>query len=108
MLARANRLLRGDDFRKVMRSGKRHSTPHLVGYQLLESGSPTRFGFVVSKACGKAVKRNQIKRRLRSLAREKMTQIQPGSQIVLRALPGSAEQDFSSISSEFSEVLGLR
>ena len=108
MLTRANRLVRGDDFRKVMRQGKKLSTKHLVGYQLLETENPTRFGFVVSKACGGAVKRNQLKRRLRSIARDKMNQFPAGSQLVLRPLPGSSELEFSALESDFDRVLGLK
>ena len=108
MLTRANRLVRGEDFRKVMRSGKKLSTKQLVGYHLAEAGSPIRFGFVVSKACGGAVKRNQLKRRLRALARDKMSQVPAGSQIVLRTLPGSSELEFSALASDFDRVLGLK
>jgi ribonuclease P protein component len=107
MLNRANRLVRGEDFRKVMRSGKKLSTNHLVGYQLAEPESQTRFGFVVSKACGGAVKRNQLKRRLRSIARDKLSQLPAGSQVVLRTLPGSSELEFSALMSDFDRVLGL-
>ena len=74
MLDRANRLVRGDDFRNIMRSGKKTSSSHLVGYRLIETDQPTRFGFVISKACGNAVRRNLLKRRLRSIAREKLNQ----------------------------------
>lgn len=91
-----------------MRSGKKLSTKHLVGYQLLEAENPTRFGFVVSKACGGAVKRNQLKRRLRSIAREKLNQFPVGSQVVLRTLPGSSELEFSALASDFDRVLGLK
>lgn len=108
MLTRANRLVRGDDFRKVMRSGKKLSTKHLVGYHLLEAESETRFGFVVSKACGGAVKRNQLKRRLRSIARNKLTQFPAGSQVVLRTLPGSSELEFAALEADFDRVCGLK
>jgi ribonuclease P protein component len=108
MLTRANRLVRGEDFRKVMRSGKKLSTKYLVGYQVSEPESPVRFGFVVSKACGGAVKRNQLKRRLRSIAREKLAQFPAGSQVVLRTLPGSSELEFSALASDFDRVLGLK
>jgi ribonuclease P protein component len=91
-----------------MRQGKKLSTKHLVGYQILETESPIRFGFVVSKACGGAVKRNQLKRRLRSIARDKLDQIPAGSQIVLRPLPGSSELEFSALASDFDRVLGLK
>jgi ribonuclease P protein component len=91
-----------------MRSGKKTSSSHLVGYRLIETDQPTRFGFVISKACGNAVRRNLLKRRLRSLAREKMNQFPSGSQLVIRGLPGSAEQQFSNLSEQFDKVLGLK
>ena len=91
-----------------MRSGKKLSVNHLVGYQLSEPESPTRFGFVVTKACGGAVKRNQLKRRLRSMARDKLGQFPAGSQVVVRTLPGSSELEFSALVSEFDRALGLK
>jgi len=91
-----------------MRSGKKLSTKHLVGYQLLEPALPKRFGFVVSKASGGAVKRNLLKRRLRSLVRTSMDSFPAGSQVVLRTLPGSAELDFKGLSSDFDQVCGLK
>ncbi len=39
--------------------------------------SPTRAGFVVSKAVGGAVVRNKVKRRLRHLMRERVDQLPP-------------------------------
>jgi len=104
MLDRANRMLRGEDFRKVMRGGKKTTSKALVSYRLVEASEPKRFGFVVSKACGGAVKRNQLKRRLRSLAREKMSQFPEGSQVVLRTLPASSELDFAELRAEFERV----
>jgi len=44
MLDRANRLVRGDDFRKIMRAGKKQSTSHLVGYRLIEEDQSKKFG----------------------------------------------------------------
>ena len=108
MLDRGNRLVRGDDFRKIMRAGKKQSTSHLVGYLLIEADEPKKFGFVVSKASGGAVKRNLLKRRLRSLVRTQMELFPIGSQVVLRTLPGSAELDFQELSYDFRKVCGLK
>jgi ribonuclease P protein component len=91
-----------------MRSGKKLSTKHLVGYQLVENDLPQKFGFVVSKACGGAVKRNLLKRRLRGLVRTKMSMFPAGSQVVLRTLPGSAELDFKDLDADFEKVCGLK
>jgi ribonuclease P protein component len=100
-------MLRGEDFRKVMRGGKKTTSKALVSYRLIEASEPKRFGFVVSKACGGAVKRNQLKRRLRAMARQKMESFPAGSQFVIRCLPGSAELDFSELATDFDRALGL-
>ncbi len=47
-------------------------------------------GFVVSKAVGPAVVRNQVKRRLRHLTRERLALLPPGSLLVVRANPAAA------------------
>jgi ribonuclease P protein component len=45
----------------------------------------SRFGFVVSKRLGKAVKRNKIKRRLREATRLRLPYIKPGFDVVVIA-----------------------
>jgi len=47
-------------------------------------------GFVVSKAVGGAVVRNQVKRRLRHLARERLESLPGSAVLVVRALPPAA------------------
>ena len=107
MLARANRILKGSDFRVVMREGKKQAQENFVGYRILVADAETRFGFVISKACGNAVNRNKLKRRLRAIARESLPQLKPGSQIVVRALPGSCELDFEEINRQFHKAIGV-
>ena len=80
----------------------------MVGYRIIEENTSMKFGFVVSKASGGAVKRNLLKRRLRSLARKQMESFPIGSQVVLRSLPGSAELDFQQLTSDFEKVCGLK
>jgi ribonuclease P protein component len=91
-----------------MRAGKKQSTSYIVGYRLIEESEPKRFVFVVSKASGGAVKRNLLKRRLRSLVRKQMESFPIGSQVVLRTLPDSAELDFQKLSDDFEKVCGLK
>lgn len=63
-------------------------------------------GFVVSKAVGNAVVRNRVKRRLRALVRDRMTSLPPGSLVVVRALPASAEADFARLGVDLDACLG--
>src|SRR5690606_25028160 len=68
VLAKATRLTRGIDYRRVSRRGARSAAGHVVTH-IVETGEsrPARFGFIVSKAVGNAVRRNLIRRRLKAI-----------------------------------------
>ena len=61
---------------------------------------PTRFGFIVGKAVGTAVKRNRVRRRLRAIGRGVLESRPAGADIVVRALPGSSEASWDMLSGE--------
>lgn len=106
MLAKVNRLVNGDDYRRLVRRGRRQTTAHAVLY-LIHSDeiSPPRFGFIIAKTVGIAVNRNLVRRRLKAVAFEKLSGIAPGTEIVIRALPGAAQADWTSLHSEISDAL---
>jgi ribonuclease P protein component len=89
-----------------MRTGRKAVADHMVVY-INRDGSQTqaRFGFVVAKDVGVAVKRNLVKRRARSAIRERMQNFNSGEKVVIRALPGSAELDWQEFSSELDYCL---
>ena len=104
MLARANRITKAAEFRLVLNSGSRAIGQCLAVYCYQPEGPEllsTRVGLVVGKACGSAVVRNQIKRRLRSLARDVLPELPHGLLFVIRALPKSSQVDFDSLRGEF-------
>lgn len=70
-----------------------------------ESRNVPLVGFVVSKAIGNAVARNLVKRRLRALTRAKLASFPPGSHIVVRALPQSAQSNYEQLELDFSACL---
>lgn len=89
-----------------MRLGRKATTDHLVVYLNEEPNSnPTRFGLVVSKAVGNAVQRNLVKRRARSAIASRIGLVQPGSTLILRALPGISEISWQSFCSELDIAL---
>ncbi|HEY8978253.1 MAG TPA: ribonuclease P protein component [Streptomyces sp.] len=114
MLPTENRLRRREDFATAVRRGRRAGRPTLVVHLRSdatdphtpgESVPPTRAGFVVSKAVGKAVVRNTVKRRLRHLMRERIALLPPGSLVVVRALPGSGDVGHAQLAQDLDAAL---
>jgi ribonuclease P protein component len=106
VLAKVNRVTRPDDFRTVVRRGRRSSTALAVYYRLeRDSGEPARVGFIVSRAVGGAVERNLVRRRMRAVGREFIDAGARGTDVVVRALPGSAQQGWVSLSADMHAAL---
>ncbi|MFJ4871181.1 ribonuclease P protein component [Streptomyces sp. NPDC088757] len=114
MLPTENRLRRREDFATAVRRGRRAGRPLLVVHLRSgatdphapgESASPARAGFVVSKAVGGAVVRNQVKRRLRHLVRDRISALPPGSLVVVRALPGAGDADHAQLARDLDAAL---
>jgi ribonuclease P protein component len=93
MLARANRLTTGSTFATTIRGGRRAGRSTLVVHVAgpgRPEGEPPQVGLVVSRAVGNAVVRNQVKRRLRHLTRDRLHVLPEGTVLVVRALPAAA------------------
>jgi ribonuclease P protein component len=77
-----------------------------VYYCLDRSASdPVRFGFIVSRAVGGAVERNLLRRRMRAVGRQFLDAGARGADVVVRALPGGAQQDWASLSADMHDAL---
>lgn len=106
MLARVNRVVQAEDFRTIVRRGRRSASPLAVYYRLERTESdPARFGFIVSRAVGGAVERNLLRRRMRAVGRELVDAGASGVDVVVRALPGSAQRGWASLSADMHDVL---
>ena len=120
MLPSENRLRRHQDFAAAVRRGRRAGRPLLVVHLLVDATverknddphaagrtpPPARAGFVVSKAVGRAVVRNRVKRRLRHLVRDRLALLPPGSLIVVRALPGAGTADHAELARDLDIAL---
>ncbi|WP_188282915.1 ribonuclease P protein component [Streptomyces sp. CBMA29] len=114
MLPTENRLRRRQDFGEAVRRGRRAGRPLLVVHLRSDitdphvpggSTPPVRAGFVVSKAVGGSVQRNLVKRRLRHLVRERLSQLPPGSLVVVRALPGAGGADHAELARDLDAAL---
>ena len=96
MLAKANRIVRGDDFRRIVRTGRRAGCELAVVHRAKPEAADARFGFIVSKRVGNAVIRNRVKRRLSELVRAELGSIETAD-IVIRALPAAGAADLATL-----------
>lgn len=105
MLAKANRVTRPADFRAVVRRGIRVPTGHTVLHVLHDGDGPPRFGFIVTKDVGGAVVRNTVRRRLRAVCYDVIDRVGSGTDVVIRALPGSDQLTYANLHSEIESGL---
>ncbi|MFC0507227.1 ribonuclease P protein component [Micromonospora costi] len=126
MLAAAQRLRRSTDFAAAVRAGRRAGRGAVVVHLTLPAtpdpatptspepariagaettSTPTRAGFVVSKAVGPAVVRNRVRRRLRHLVRERLAGLPSGSTLVVRALPAAADASYARLGTDLDAAI---
>jgi ribonuclease P protein component len=65
-----------------------------------------RFGLIVSKAVGPAVIRHRVARRLRHICADLAHQVSPETDVVIRALPGSATASSAELAKQLRAGLG--
>ncbi|MEB4614890.1 ribonuclease P protein component [Leucobacter sp. M11] len=105
MLARGQRITRGDDYRRIVRSGQRVGGAVCITHAVLCSpDTPARFGFIITKAIGHAPQRNLIRRRMKAVAHQLVSEGFSGAELVIRALPASATASFSAIHADMSRA----
>ena len=91
-MRRANRLRKSSDFALARRRGRSWADHRLALVARANDSDATRFGFSVSKRIGNAVKRNKVKRRLKSAAIA--TPVESGLDLVVIARQGAREADY--------------
>ena len=109
MLPQHLRLRSPEDFRRVVRSGRRLSTPTLVVHaQLVDQSTGAgdeplpcpRIGVTVSKAVGGSVVRHRVARQIRHAVARDIELFPAGSRWVFRALPTAGDPSSPSQVSE--------
>jgi ribonuclease P protein component len=113
VLPQQSRMRRPEDFRRVLRTGRRAAGSVVAGHLLLvgsngqvRSGDPAKVGFIVSRAVGSAVVRNRVKRRLRELMRRRVASLPGGCLLVLRAYPAAASARQEDLAADLDLVIG--
>ena len=98
---RSARLLKHADFERVYQQGRRHFSANMtVFYRVRESGAGMRVGFTVSRALGRAVDRNRMKRRLREAVRLNRPGTTMPVDVVINPKRSLLKADFADITKE--------
>ncbi len=111
MLPAANRMRDSRDFSATVRRGRRAARSTLVVHLAWQDGDTDaqgggiRVGLVVSRAVGKAVVRNRVKRRLRAELARRLGDLPSGARVVVRANPGSAASSSRQLSADLDGAL---
>ncbi|BDZ54773.1 ribonuclease P protein component [Agromyces marinus] len=106
MLAKANRITSADDYRFIVRRGAKVAGALTVSYiRSREPGTDARFGFIVSKKVGSAVRRNLVRRRLKAAGREFVDGGTSAVDVVVRALPSASAADFAALRGDLASAL---
>ena len=101
-----NRLTSGPVFAETIRRGHRAGGETVVLHLVVGPGAePAKVGFVVSKQIGNAVIRNTVKRRLRHLARERLSSLPGSAVLVVRALPPAAGASYAELGADVDRAL---
>jgi ribonuclease P protein component len=104
VLAKANRITTGDDYKAAVRRGYRITGTHTVMYlRRRPTAAPARFGFIVAKNVGGAVTRNLVRRRMKAVTYTLVSLLEPGTDVVIRALPGAERTSWSDLSTEITD-----
>lgn len=106
MLARSSRLHRRGEFRTATRQGRRVNATGLVLHAHLDAtASSPLVGFVVGRAVGPAVARNQVRRRLQHLIADRLETLPAGARLVVRATPAAAGRSFALLGAALDDAL---
>ncbi|MEO5816631.1 MAG: ribonuclease P protein component [Gemmatimonadaceae bacterium] len=108
---RKARITRGAELQRIAREGKRIRTRYIEvraatsPLACSETKQGVRIGLIVPRFKHSAVLRNQLKRRLRELARIQLVPMKISMDIVMRIRPDAYEATFAALTKDVEHVL---
>ncbi len=102
-IKKEQRLRKKADFQRAYSSGRSHSSYLLVLRSIANSLVITRFGFVVSKRLGNAVKRNRLRRQLKEIVR--VLDIKENVDLVFIARVAAKDASFQQLQQAVQDLL---
>ena len=106
---RTARLLKHADFERVYKQGRRHFSPHVTVFYLVQATDASqekraRVGFTVGRVLGGAVERNLIKRRLREAVRLRRSKLGHAVDIVINPKKSILTLEFAAVLEEVGKA----
>lgn len=100
------RLRKNEEFRHIYQNGRSVANRELVLYYIKsEDTAHFRLGISVSKKIGRAVIRNEIKRRVREVVRLQQSLITPGYDLVIIVRKGALQTTHEQLMNSFVHLL---
>ena len=99
---KSRRLTRGAEFEQVKKNGHvERGALLLLSVYPVSDAAPFRAAFITSRAVGRAVVRNQVRRRMREIVRKHQHEIADGNWIVTIARTGAAAASYQQLEAEW-------
>lgn len=98
-------LRRRAEFDAIGRQRNVRSTPLIILRWMRTDRAETRIGLSTPRAIGGAVQRNRVRRRLRSLLRERIERIGPGWDLLLIARPAAGDASHAELAEAIDALL---
>jgi ribonuclease P protein component len=105
VLPRPHRVRRPDDFRRILRRGRKAGRRLLSVHALTGDDDGRRAGFVVGRSVGGSVERHRVTRRLRHLVADRLASMPAGTALVVRAHPASAGATGAELAADLDAAL---
>jgi len=105
MLPASARLRKSSEISAVMKSGTRFSAKLVVLHVAQSTDKDTKVAFAVGKNVGNSVVRHRVTRQLRHAISPLLGNFPAGSRVVVRALPGANQADFTQLSENLEFAL---
>jgi ribonuclease P protein component len=105
VLPRPSRVRRPDDFRRILRRGRKAGRRRLSVHALTGDDGGSRVGFVVGRSVGGSVERHRVTRRLRHLVGDRLPDLPPGTALVVRAHPAAAGSTSAELGADLDAAL---
>jgi ribonuclease P protein component len=105
VLPRPHRVRRPDDFRRILRRGRKAGRRLLSVHAVTGDDDGSRAGFVVGRSVGGSVERHRVTRRLRHVVARRLDALPAGTAVVVRAHPPAVSATSAELAADLDAAL---